>query len=188
MKNRLLSFLGIAVLLVATGVAAQTTDPAMTAQTVSGKVISSTSSSLVIETDTGTRQTFVVDAQSTLPAGLTPGTRISVDYHTLAGGTFHAARATSLGAAPAQPTTEARPVEPAPLDTTTPAAPPDTTPAPVTPPDTTPAPAAPMSTTTDTPESTPRSMPATASPLPLVGLVGLASLAAGAALRRFGRR
>lgn len=187
MRNRLLSILGVAVLVFATGLAAQTTDPAMTTQTVSGKVISSSSSSLVIETDTGTRQTFVVDAQSNLPSGLTPGSRISVDYHSLAGGTFHAARATTLSAAtaPAQPMTEARPVEPAtprdtrmPVDTTTTR---DTTTSTTTT-DTT------LGTTTDTPERTTRRMPATASPLPLIGLVGLASLAAGAALRRFGSR
>jgi hypothetical protein len=180
MRNRLLCLLGVAVLVFATGLAAQTTDPAMTTQTISGKVISSSSTSLVIETDTGTRQTFVVDAQSNLPSALTPGSRISVDYHTLSGGTYHAARATTLSAAaaPAQPTTEARPVEP----TTTP----DTTPAPV---DTTPDTSSTMGTTTDTDTSkTTRRMPATASPLPLVGLVGLASLAAGAALRRFGAR
>jgi hypothetical protein len=187
MRNRLLSFLGIAVFALATGIAAQTTDPAMTTQTVSGKVISSSSSSLVIETDTGSRQTFVVDAQSTLPSGLTPGSRISVDYHTLANGTFHAARGTSVSAAaaPAQPTTEARPVEPAPAMPTTTT--PDTTPtAPVD--STTDTGTTLGTTTTDMPEKTTRRMPATASPLPLVGLVGLASLAAGAALRRFGRR
>ena len=62
--------------------------------------------------------------------------------------------------------------------------PPDaTTPAPVdTTTDTT------LGTQPDTPERTTRKMPATASPLPLIGLVGLASLAAGAALRRFGSR
>jgi hypothetical protein len=186
MRNRLLSFLGIAVLLVATGVAAQTTDPAMTTQTVSGKVISTSSNSLVIETDTGTRQTFVVDAQSSLPAGLTPGTRISVDYHSLAGGTFHAARAATLDVttAPAAPTAEARPVEPAPAPADTAAS------TPSTPVDTTPSTSATMDTpTSTTPEKTStRKMPATASPLPLVGLTGLASLLAGVAMRRFGSR
>ena len=193
MRNRVLCILSIAVLALVTGLAAQTTEPAAT-QTITGKVVSSSSTSLVIETDTGTRQTFAVDAQSALPAELTPGTRISVDYHSLADGTFHAARGTSLGAtasSTSQPTTEARPVETTPPMQT--AAPMDTAPAPA---DTTP-PA--TSASTDTSASTgtssatshktaERKMPATASPLPLVSLLGLASLVGGAALRRFGSR
>jgi hypothetical protein len=175
MRNRVLCVLSIALLALAGGLAAQGTDPAATTQTITGTVVSSSSSSLVIDTDTGTRQTFMVDAQSTLPTGLAPGTRISVDYHSLAGGTFHAARATTLGAAaPIQPTTEARP-----MDTTTP---PDTTTSSSMPSTDSSTGAAPATRTKT------RKMPATASPLPLVALIGLASLAGAATLRRFAYR
>jgi len=178
MRNRVLCVLSIALLALAGGLAAQGTDPAATTQTLTGTVVSSSSSSLVIDTDTGTRQTFMVDAQSTLPTGLAPGTRISVDYHTLSGGQFHAARATTLGAAaPTQPTTEARP-----MDTT---APPDTTTSSSMPSTDASTGAAPATTTKTTRT---RKMPATASPLPLVALIGLASLAGAATLRRFAYR
>src|SRR5688572_13627903 len=117
MRNRVLCILGIALLAMATGVAAQATDPATT-QKVSGTVVSSSSTSLVIDTDSGTRQTFMVDAQSTIPTGLTAGSRINVEYHALAGGQFHAAQVSTLSAAappapttPTEPVTQAAPVE-----------------------------------------------------------------------------
>jgi hypothetical protein len=66
--------------------------------TVSGKVISSSAASLVIETDAGTRQTFVVDSASSVPSNLSAGTRVTVNFHSVDGG-FHAATV-SLGDAP----------------------------------------------------------------------------------------
>ena len=179
MRNRVLCVLSIALLALAGGLAAQGTDPAAApAQTITGTVVSSSSTSLVIDTDTGTRQTFMVDAQSSLPTGLTPGTRISVDYHSLPGGQFHAAKAATLGAAPSQPTTEARPL--------------DTTAAPATTSSNMPQTSSSMPATDTSSDKTPtkrtRKMPATASPLPLVGLIGLASLVGATALRRFAYR
>jgi hypothetical protein len=50
-------------------------------ETVTGVVVSSTIDQLVIRTDTGREMTFVVDSATTLPAGtLNPGSSITVDY------------------------------------------------------------------------------------------------------------
>lgn len=58
-----------------------TTTTTTTNQTVSGVVVSSTADQLVIRTDTGNEMTFEVDAVTTLPTGtLTPGSTIRVDY------------------------------------------------------------------------------------------------------------
>lgn len=58
---------------------------------VKGTVVSSTSSEVVIDTDTGARLTFAVDDTTTLPTSLTAGERVHVHYHALSGGKYHAA-------------------------------------------------------------------------------------------------
>ena len=178
MKHRTLVFLTIAAMALATGLAAQT--PSETAaQTASGKVISSTPTAIVIEDATGTRTTYIIDSASTVPSGLAAGSRVDIEFHPLEGGKFHTSRVTLLPAdtattstAPAQTVTQPAPTQAAPAET-------PMTETPMT--DTT-APA----TTADT-GSTGR-MPATASPLPLVGLIGLGSLAGGLAARVLRRR
>ena len=62
---------------------------------VSGKVISSTPTQLVVEDTNGARTTFVVDA-STVPSTIMVGDRVSVTYQAQAGGSF---RATNVSAA-----------------------------------------------------------------------------------------
>jgi hypothetical protein len=57
--------------------------------TVSGTVVSATSSQLVINSDAGTRMTFALDPTST--TRFTVGERVTVDYHTETGGTVHQA-------------------------------------------------------------------------------------------------
>jgi hypothetical protein len=101
MKFRLVCALSALALALAVTGAAQTDASKYTGptKTVSGKVISSSSVSLVIETDAGTRQTFAVDSASNVPANLSAGSRVTVNYHTVEGG-FHAATVTADTAAP----------------------------------------------------------------------------------------
>jgi hypothetical protein len=136
--------------------------------TVEGTVVANSGGALVIDTASGQR-TFMVDAQSSLPADLAAGTRVKVEYHTLANDKLHAFKVSSLGAAP---------VEPAPAPVAT--APAVTAPAPAmqerTPPATTTTTATTTgetaSTATPTTTETERRLPATASPLPLLALAG----------------
>jgi hypothetical protein len=169
--------------------------------TVEGTVVSNSGGSLVIDTDSGQR-TFMVDAQSSLPADLAVGSRVRVEYHTLANDKFHAFKVSSLGAATTTETAPAAPTEMAPAATTTEPAPATTTAAPETTTttgtttgtmqdrpatDTTS-----TKTTTDTTTAatdtqttgTERTLPATASQLPLLALAGALSMAGGALLRR----
>jgi hypothetical protein len=186
MKHRTLLFVAVAALAFAAGLAAQTpSEPA--AQTASGRVISSTPTAIVIEDATGTRTTYIVDAQSTVPSGLAAGSRVDIEFHPLEGGKFHTSRVTLLPAETVtQPApTQAVPATPAPMTDTTSRPMTDTT-RPATDTDTT-APADTTTADTGTTEPT-RRMPATASPLPLVGLIGLGSLAGGLAARALRRR
>src|SRR5919109_5327758 len=92
MKRSLVCVLSILALALALPVLAQTE------RSVSGKVVSSSSNQLVIQTDDGRQMTFNVDAQSTGATGLSEGSRVTVRYHEMSGGTFHAADVTSAGA------------------------------------------------------------------------------------------
>lgn len=64
--------------------------------TTEGTVVSNSGGSLVVNTDSGQR-TFMVDAQSSLPADLAAGSRVRVEYHTLANDKFHAFKVSTLG-------------------------------------------------------------------------------------------
>ena len=157
--------------------------------TVEGTVVSNSGGSLVVDTASGQR-TFMVDAQSSLPADLAVGTKVKVEYHTLANDKFHAFKVSAMDAAPttgtapsmAGTTTTPAPVEPAPAavapaptmqerstTTTTTTTPTDTT-------------SGTMNTTTT--EDTGSRLPATASPLPLLALAGGLAMAGGALVRR----
>jgi len=98
MRTRFACLLGLLVLIPASkALGAQ--DPAVPApeppmRTVSGTVVSSTSSSLVITTDVGIEQAFTADDQSTITRGLAPGVRVTVRYRALPGGRYYAARVT----------------------------------------------------------------------------------------------
>jgi len=65
--------------------------PGTPTSTVTGTVVSSSDSELVLDT-TGGRQRFVVDANSTLPVKLEAGTRVSVEFHRLDGDRMHVLR------------------------------------------------------------------------------------------------
>jgi hypothetical protein len=68
-----------------------TPSPTGETSTISGTVVSSSSTALVIKTDSGTRMTFALDSNSMKPDTMTNGDRVTVDYHSLAGGKYHAA-------------------------------------------------------------------------------------------------
>lgn len=147
---------------------------------VSGKLISWSSSSLVLQTDKDVRMTFALDAQTTKPAtDPKPGDMVTVDYHTLANGTFHAAEV-ELGGSMASTTTTTTTEESGygtqPTTTTT------TTETEIET-ETTSAAATDLDDPDDAEDATYSSeLPQTASPFALVGLIGLLALAGAAGL------
>ena len=76
--------------------------PMPTESTISGTLVSSSTTSIVIKTDTGVESTYVVDGTTALPAEMKPGDRVNLEYHLLDGGAYHASRVT-LGTEPAAP-------------------------------------------------------------------------------------
>lgn len=60
-----------------------------TTSTLTGTVVSSTTTALVLEDDRGARHQFMVDGSSALPAGLVAGMRVSVTFERLEGGRAH---------------------------------------------------------------------------------------------------
>ncbi len=146
---------------------------------VSGKVISWSSSSLVLQTDKDIRMTFALDAQTTKPASdPKPGDVVTVDYHTLANGTFHAAEVElggSMTSTSSTTTTSESGYGTEPTATTT-----TTTTETETETETT----STAATDLDDPDdmSASSELPQTASPFALVGLIGLLALAGAAGL------
>jgi hypothetical protein len=57
--------------------------------TLSGTVVSSITTALVLRDDGGVAHTFSVDSTSALPAGLVPGMRVNVTFEVLKGGGAH---------------------------------------------------------------------------------------------------
>ncbi len=210
MKRSLVCVLSILALALAAPVMAQSE------QTASGTVVSSSASQIVVRTSDGRQMTFMVDADSNVPSNLQQGSNVTVRYHDM-NGTFHAANvsagtgttgssAGSTATTPSTPTTGATATTSStPTGTSATSAPPTqrTTPTadptgndartqqdPARPttaaqdPDTT---ATTGTTAQDTDTDTGR-MPATASPLPLIGLSGLLALAGGLGARALRRR
>jgi hypothetical protein len=137
-----------------------------------GKVVSVTPTSVIVETVAGERLTLATDTKTNRAAGLAVGDAVVVRYHDMSG-TLHAASITRSPAPPA-------------VGTPTAATTPPTYPQP--------APPAASATATETDDSlrsevaTDRSLPDTASPLPLVALSGSLALVAGLAARLRRRR
>jgi hypothetical protein len=209
MKRSLVCVLSILALAVALPLLAQTE------RSVSGRVVSSSSNQLVIQTDDGRQMTFNVDSQSTGATGLTEGSRVTVRYHEMSGGTFHAANVMSAGATTGTTATDTSRTG-ATTDTSRTGATTDTSrtgattstgayPERSTRERTTSTAAAPEAQQPNPPESnvgtsaanepTTRTtgtregaMPATASPLPLVGLSGLLALSGALGVRALRRR
>jgi len=64
----------------------------VTTSTISGTLVSSSTESVVVRTDAGVKSTFTVDDGTALPANMTPGDRVTVEYHMLDGGVYLASR------------------------------------------------------------------------------------------------
>ena len=131
---------------------------------VSGTIVSSSSDSLVVRTDAGNEMSFDLDAQSVVPPNLTSDTRVDVAYHTMDSGTYHAAEVTpavSSDATPSQDTSQPPPQDPAMEPSKQPQ----------------------QQAGGSAQSAGEDNLPRTASPIVLVGLIGLASLGAGTGVR-----
>jgi LPXTG-motif cell wall-anchored protein len=166
MKKSIPFALGLVVALVCAVAVAQTA-----VVMANGKVITTSPSALVIETPTGERLNFVVDAQSVVPTGIVIGNPVAVDYTRLDDGSLHVSKVTLVetpsGQAALVQETEAIPA-PAPV----------TEPAPVEP--------APVADT-DPYDADEEALPQTASPLALLALAGFTALG-GSGLVRWARK
>ena len=185
MKLRVAFILGILALTFGGLATAQVQQP-VTATSVTGTVVSSSGTSLVIRDQNGVEQTFDVDSSSTVPAGLMSGSRVTVSFHNMDGGRRHAATVTSTN----DPSTTLAPPasEPMPSTATTPTTPVTTPTTPMT--DTTmPAPATRVQEPLPASDATAgERLPDTAGELPLLALAGLMTIAAGLVLRELRRR
>lgn len=174
--------------LTATAAWAQT-DPATGSSTsmgplsdAKGKVITTSATSLVIQTTDGTRVTLVLDTDIDKPADLKPGEMVVVEYHALTNGTNHATTVSRDSSATASASTELS------GSASTQPATPSTygTPASETP--TSGTMADDNDADDDSTYSSTSTLPQTASPNGLVGLIGLLALAGAAGLHAAQRR
>jgi hypothetical protein len=152
------------------------TQTTTTNQTVSGVVVSSTTDQLVVRTDTGREMTFEVDTATTLPTGtLTPGSTIRVDYRMNDLNGYDAVVVRTGAATGSQ--LDANRTTTSTTDATNRTGTTTTT--------------TDRTTTTTTDRTTTTGMndtnrlPATASPLPLIGLLSLGALAVSYGVRRW---
>lgn len=162
---------------------------------VTGSVISSDANRLVVKNDNGQEMVFIITDKQVAASQFRAGDRVTASYITLAG---TGAVVSKVVAAPALVTTTttqyAPPVAETKVTTTTTAPYPAAAPAPAVTTRTTPYPAV-TSTTTVAPvadrsyettdSKTTRALPATASPMPLVALLGLLGAGGAATIRRF---
>ena len=70
--------------------------PSTDMSNMTGTVVSSSSTALVVRTDSGSQMTFVVDSSSTLPSNLSAGDRVTVDYSTMSDGQYHASTVSAM--------------------------------------------------------------------------------------------
>lgn len=145
------------------------------AQTIvmaNGKVITTSPSALVIETQTGERLNFVVDADSTIPTGIVIGNPVTVDYTRMEDGSLHVSKVSLVDTPSGQALVQETETIPAPAPTTV----------------TEPAPApAPVTADADPYDADDEALPQTASPLALLALAGFTALG-GSRLARWARK
>jgi hypothetical protein len=136
---------------------------------VSGKVVSSSPTQLVIETDSGERMTFMVDTVSDVPMTMTAGDRVNVTYSTNDTGKYRAAivRSNTATMPPSDSDRNSNVDRNYPNPNATPSDDVNRT----------------GSRTAMNEPAHDRTLPRTASPLPLIALAGLLSLGAGLSLR-----
>jgi hypothetical protein len=177
MKRSLVGILSVLALALAVPILAQSE------QTASGTVVSSSPTQIVVRTTDGRQMTFVVDADSKVPGNLQQGSSVTVRYHDM-NGTLHAANV-SAGSGTGTATSTTQPAaDPTGNDART-SAQPETTATTGAQRDTT---TGTTATTDQEPSTGTTRLPATASPLPLVGLSGLIALAGGLGVRALRRR
>jgi hypothetical protein len=188
MKMRLACILGILALTFSVAASAQTQPVQRGVETsITGTVVSSTPTSLVIRDANGAETTFDVDTSSGVPSGLASGSRVTVRFHDMDGGRRHAASVTTSDV----DTTATTPTPSAPTEPTTFA---PTAPTPIADPVlpiADPAPSVRVAAPAPLPASDAPAgerLPDTASEMPLLALAGLMTLGAGLVLRELRRR
>lgn len=165
------------------GSAAKPTDTSVGDYTmqVTGSVVSSEANRLVVKNDRGQEMVFIITDKQIDASLFHPGDRVTASYVTLAG---TGVAVTKVVAAPAEATTTVTTYTPPPAETRTTTVV-ETRPAP--------APTAPTATVAPVTSSTyaakdqqaVSTLPATASPMPLVALLGLLGAGGAATIRRF---
>ncbi len=152
---------------------------------VTGSVISSDANRLVVKNDNGQEMVFIITDKQVAASQVRAGDRVTASYVTLAG---TGAVVSKVVAAPALVTTTttqyAPPVAETKVTTTTTTPYPAAASTPAVTSTTTVAPVAARSSETTDSKST-RALPATASPMPLVALLGLLGAGGAATIRRF---
>lgn len=186
------------------GVAAQSTSAPVEGQPiqknnlqVTGTVISSDENRLIVRGDNGQQMTFIVNEQTTDPKLFNVGDRVTASYVTLAGTGPVVTKVISAPVVAESKSTgtviypPAAPAATATATVTTPAAPAASATATVT----TPKPVTTTTTVADVDVDTDMNndddvatLPATASPLPLVALFGFLAAGGAGIARRFGRK
>lgn len=153
---------------------------------VMGTVVSISDASLVVKTDTGDRMIFVRNASSMIPAAVSPGTAVHVVYDSPSPGVLHVSNVEinvdGSGMSPSNTETTTRSsgtAGEAPASGTTSATDPSTGSSATT--------SGSVTGGSQTGAGT-ETMPKTASPLPVIGLVGILALAGGLTLRIAARR
>ena len=147
---------------------------------VTGTVISSDDNRLIVQGDNGQQMTFIVNDETSGPRVFQHGDRVTASYVTLAGTGYAVTKVISIPPPVVTKSTAYRP----PVETRA-AAPAPVVASPAPPPPVSTAPA--VTEATIDPEPADEVMPATASPLPLVGLIGFLAAAGAGAVRRFRR-
>ncbi len=153
---------------------------------VTGSVISADANRLVVKNDNGQEMVFIITDKQVNASQFRAGDRVTASYVTLAGTGAVVSKVVSAPALVTTTTTQSTPPAAETKVTTPTTAPyPSAAPAPaVAPMKTTAAPLATDSFDRENSQAT-RTLPATASPMPLVALLGLIGAAGAATIRRF---